>query len=182
MRFLLVIFAAALAVAAKPAEKTILIPQGETASGRCVGVHDGDSMTVLIETPDGRRQAKIRLDGIDAPELGQAYSKKSKEALSALVFDKPCDVESLGGDKYGRTIGRVSVDGKDVGAAMLDAGMAWHFEKYDDRESMAACQKAAQNNKAGLWTDPEPIPPWEWRKMPKTERQRRGQATPAGAR
>lgn len=171
-----IILLAALAVAAKPGAKTILIPEGETAAGRCVGVHDGDSMTVLIETPDGPRQAKIRLDGIDAPELGQAYSTKSKETLSSLVFDKPCEVESMGGDKYGRTIGRVISAGRDVNAAMLEAGMAWHFEKYDDRESMAARQRAAQKSKAGLWADPNPIPPWDWRKMSKEERKAAGVA------
>lgn len=111
MRSPIIIAAAVLALAAQPAAKTVLIPKGETATGRCVGVHDGDSMTVLIETPEGPRQAKIRLDGIDAPELGQAYSRKSKEGLSALVFDKSCDVESFGGDKYGRTIGRVKTGG-----------------------------------------------------------------------
>jgi micrococcal nuclease len=181
MRSLLIVLAATLPAAAAPAQKTILIAKGETSSGRCVGVHDGDSMTVLIETPDGPRQAKIRLDGIDAPELGQAYSKKSKEVLSALVFDKTCDVESRGGDKYGRTIGRVTTNGKDVNAAMLEAGMAWHFEKYDDRESMAALQKAAQASKDGLWAEPEPIPPWDWRKMPKAERSIRRKAIPVGA-
>ena len=170
----IIIAAAVLALAAQPAAKTVLIPKGETATGRCVGVHDGDSMTVLIETPEGQRQAKIRLDAIDAPELGQAYSRKAKEALSAMVFDKSCEVESFGGDKYGRTIGRVTAGGKDVNAEMLEAGMAWHFEKYDDRESMAALQRAAQSNKAGLWAGPEPIPPWQWRKMSKAERKAAG--------
>jgi micrococcal nuclease len=170
MRSLLIVLAAALPVAAAPAQKTILIAEGETSSGRCVGVHDGDSMTVLIETPDGPRQAKIRLDGIDAPELGQAYSQKSKQALSALVFDKPCDVESRGGDKYGRTIGRVTVGDKDVNAAMLEAGMAWHYKKYDSRPEMAAREQAAKRAKVGLWEDRDPIPPWEWRKMPKPDR------------
>lgn len=181
MRSPIIIAAAVLALAAQPAAKTVLIPKGETVTGRCVGVHDGDSMTVLIETPEGPRQAKIRLDGIDAPELGQAYSSKSKEALSALVFDKPCEVKSLGGDKYGRTIGWVSVDGKDVNAAMLESGLAWHFKKYDDRQEMAGREEAAKQAKAGLWQERDPIPPWEWRKMSKSERQRSGQATPIGA-
>jgi micrococcal nuclease len=170
MRPSIIIIAVVLAAGAKPAAKTILIPEGEAATGRCVGVHDGDSMTVLVETPEGPRQAKIRLDGIDAPELGQAYSTKSKQTLSALIFDKSCEVESRGGDKYGRTIGRVAVDGKDVNAAMLEVGMAWHYDKYDDRKSMADRHEAAKTAGLGLWADPRPIPPWEWRKMSKEER------------
>lgn len=160
----------AIGVIANAADKKITISEGEIASGRCVGVHDGDSITVLLETPDGMRQSKIRLDAIDAPELGQAFSSRSRKTLVELVFQKECQVESLGQDKYGRTIGRVSVDGLDVNAAMLEEGMAWHYAKYDDREVMAARQEAAKQEGFGLWADPNPIPPWEWRKMSKEER------------
>ena len=90
------------------AEKPHPIPKGQTVTGRCVGVHDGDSMTLLI---DGNRRVKVRLDSIDAPELGQAFSRRSKEALAAMVMEKQCRVESLGPDKYHRTLGRVMVDG-----------------------------------------------------------------------
>ena len=88
---------------------------------------------MLIATPEGKRQSKIRMDAIDAPELGQPFSNRSKKTLSDMVFDKQCTVESLGPDRYSRTIGRVSVAGRDVNAAMLEAGMAWHFAKYDTR-------------------------------------------------
>jgi len=152
------------------AEKPHVIPEGQTVIGRCVGVHDGDSMTLLLETPTGKLQSKIRLDAIDAPELGQPFSNRSKQTLSAMVFDKECQVISMGPDKYGRTIGRVQVDGRDVNAAMLEAGMAWHFDRYDDRKSMADRHKSARNAGVGLWADAKAIPPWEWRKMSKAER------------
>jgi endonuclease YncB( thermonuclease family) len=87
-----------------------------------------------------------------------------------MVFDKTCTVESLGPDKYGRVIGRVTVNGKDVNAAMLESGMAWHFAKYDDRQSMADRHEAARKACVGLWADPHAVPPWEWRKMSKEER------------
>ena len=151
-------------------QKPTVIPDGDTVVGRCVGVHDGDSMTLLIDTPAGPRQSKIRLDAIDAPELGQPFSNSSKQQLAGMVFEKECSVESLGPDKYGRTIGRVTVGGKDVNALMLEAGMAWHFDKYDDRQSMAARQEAARKAGAGLWADPHPISPGEWRKMSKEQR------------
>jgi endonuclease YncB( thermonuclease family) len=164
------IFAFLLAAPAIAAEKPAVIPEGQTVTGRCVGVHDGDSMTLLMETPAGQRQAKIRLDAIDAPEMGQPFSNHSKQTLSGMVFDKQCAVESVGPDRYGRTIGRVTVDGKDVNAAMLEVGMAWHYDKYDDRQSMADRQEAARKAGVGLWGDPRPIPPWDWRKMSKEER------------
>jgi endonuclease YncB( thermonuclease family) len=152
------------------AEQPYPIPKGRAITGRCVGVHDGDSITVLLDTPSGKRQSKIRLDAIDAPELGQPFSNRSKQTLADMVFDKECTVESLGADKYGRTVGRVTVSGKDVNAAMLESGMAWHFAKYDDRQSMADRHEAARKARVGLWSDPKAIPPWEWRKMSKDER------------
>ena len=167
---LLAVIAVLAAIPAVAAEKPIVIPEGQTVTAKCVSVHDGDSMTLLLDTKDGKRQSKIRLDAIDAPELGQPFSNRSKQALSGMVFDKDCTVESLGPDKYGRVIGRVTVGGKDVNAAMLEGGMAWHFARYDDRKSMADRHEAARKACVGLWADPKPIPPWEWRKMSKEER------------
>ena len=161
---------ASVCVSSPAAEKLPTIPAGETVTGRCVGVHDGDSITLLIDTPEGKRQAKIRLDGIDAPELGQPFSRVSRDGLAKMVFECECAVESRGPDKYGRTIGRVSVDGADVNAAMLDSGLAWHYKKYDSRAEMAAREEAAKRAKIGLWEERDPIPPWDWRKMPVDER------------
>lgn len=78
---------------------------------KVVGVHDGDTITVLT---DGREQIKVRLDAIDAPELGQAYGQASKKALSELVFGKQVTIVTKKHDRYGRTIGHVIVDGGDV--------------------------------------------------------------------
>lgn len=69
----------------------------ETLAGRVVGVHDGDALTLLVE---GNRQVKVRLAGIDAPELSQPYGQKAKQTLSALAFGKEARVESAGPDKY----------------------------------------------------------------------------------
>lgn len=166
-------FAAMMSLAAA-SEKTVEIPAGDTVIGRCVGVHDGDSITLLLDTPAGKRQAKIRLDGIDAPELGQPFSRVARAALSEMVFERECAVESRGADKYGRTIGRISVDGADVNAAMLDSGLAWHYKKYDSRPEMAGRETAARQAQLGLWQDRDPIPPWDWRKMSADERRAAG--------
>jgi endonuclease YncB( thermonuclease family) len=77
-------FAALMSLAAA-SDKTIEIPAGDTVTGRCVGVHDGDSITLLLDTPAGKRQVRIRLDGIDAPELGQPFSRIARAALSEMV-------------------------------------------------------------------------------------------------
>lgn len=78
MRFLILTTVLLSGIAQGAADKPVVIPKGETVTGLCVGVHDGDSMTLLIATPEGKRQSKIRMDAIDAPELGQPFSNRSK--------------------------------------------------------------------------------------------------------
>jgi endonuclease YncB( thermonuclease family) len=88
---------------------------------RVVGVHDGDTITGL---DDSKTQYKIRLDAIDAPELGQPFGQASKKALSEKVFGKDVVVIPKTKDKYGRTVGHVMIDGRDVNLEMLEEGMA----------------------------------------------------------
>ena len=132
-----------------------------------MGVIDGDTIDVLDSS---KTQHRIRFDGIDAPERGQPFSNRAKSTLSDLVFGKTVKVDTEGSDKYDRTIGRVYVDGRDVGLAMLESGVAWHYIKYDQSKKYADGEKVARAARRGLWTDKNPIPPWEWRKMPKAER------------
>lgn len=144
----------------------------DTLHGRVVGVADGDTVTVLDATDI---QWKIRLSGIDAPEKKQAFGNKSKEALSALVFNKQVAVEFNKRDKYGRTVGKIMVDGIDANLEQIKAGMAWHYKQYEreqpeaDRITYAHAEEQAQATRRGLWADPDPIPPWDWRKQQKAE-------------
>lgn len=133
--------------------------QAQTIEGRVVGVHDGDSLTVL----DAEKvQHKIRLAGIDAPELHQAFGTKAKQALSRMAFGEKVSVEVRGKDKYGRILGDVYAAGEWVNLAMVEAGMAWAYKGTKDKALLAA-QDAARKEKRGLWRDKGPIPPWEFR-------------------
>lgn len=143
---------------------------------RVVGVSDGDTLTCL--TAD-KKQVKVRLHGIDAPERGQPYGNRSKQALSDLVFGKDVEVESRGSDPFKRTIGRVTVDGIDVNREMVATGMAWHYKRYDKSRKLRDAEEAARDAKAGLWADPHACPPWEWRGFDKEERARRRALSPA---
>jgi endonuclease YncB( thermonuclease family) len=127
---------------------------------RVVGVHDGDTITGL---DDATTQHKIRLDAIDAPELGQPFGQASKKALSGKVFGKDVVVTVKTRDKYGRTVGHVLIDGRDVNLEMLEEGMAWHYSKYDRNARLARAEVEARAAGKGLWQDREPVPPWEWR-------------------
>jgi len=126
-----------------------------------VGVHDGDTITGL---DDSRTQYKIRLDAIDAPELGQPFGQASKKALSEKVFGKDVVVIPKTKDKYGRTVGHILIDGRDVNLLMLEEGMAWHYTHYDHNARLSRAEDEARATKKGLWADGDPVPPWEWRK------------------
>lgn len=126
-------------------------------SGKVVSVHDGDTITILVE----KEQVKIRLFGIDAPELKQPYGKKSKQFLSNLITGQIVEVEKNGNDRYGRTIGTVSLNGEDINAQMVKNGYAWAYRRFSKK--YAPQESEAKFEKRGLWHD-DPIPPWEWRK------------------
>ena len=139
----------------------------DQVQGRVVGVADGDTVTVL---DDRKVQHKVRLAGIDAPEQGMPYGQRSKQYLSNLVFGKTVTLEGDKVDRYGRTVAKVLLNGRDVNLAQIAAGMAWHYKKYEreqspaDRQSYAAAEAEARAAKLGLWRDAAPLPPWEFRR------------------
>lgn len=138
----------------------------DTLAGKVVGVHDGDTLTLL---DDSNRQIKIRLAEIDAPESHQPYGSRAKQELSGLAFGRYAAVQVQDIDRYGRTVGRITVDGVDVNAEMVRRGAAWVYRKYAKDQSLFTIEQQARNAKAGLWALPEAdqMPPWEWRKMKK---------------
>ena len=168
----------ALTLPASAADKPVVIPEGQTIAGRVVGVHDGDTITALA---DGNRQVKVRLMGIDAPELGQPFGQAAKRALSGMVFGKTVEIEAGKKDRWGRTLGAVNVAGKPVAEAMVAEGLAWHYTRYSDDEHLADAERAARAARRGLWADGKAVPPWEWRASEKSARKSRTRLiSPAG--
>lgn len=135
--------------------------QAADLSGTVVRIVDGDTLVLL---DSDRTQHKVRLTEIDAPESKQPFGQKSKEALAALCSNKPAVVKSTSKDRYGRTLGRVICDGTDANADLVAQGMAWVYTQYNKDKTLIPLQQAAQQAKKGLWSDPQPVPPWEWRK------------------
>lgn len=129
--------------------------------GRVVKVSDGDTITVLDSS---KTQQKIRLQGIDAPEKGQAFGKASGKFLAGLVAGRDVKVQWSKKDRYGRILGTVYVDGREVNLEMLRAGMAWHYKKYDSTPAYAQAETEARAAKRGLWQDKNPTEPEEFRK------------------
>ena len=131
---------------------------------RVVGVHDGDTLTCLDET---NTQQKVRLAEIDAPELGQDYGKVSREALAEMVFGKTVTVTEEGKDRYGRWIAHLQLSGVDVNRQMVATGNAWHYADYSRDTTLATLQTDAQTRRLGLWSQPEPVAPWDFRQTVK---------------
>ena len=148
-----------------------------TLSGTVVGVSDGDTITVLDAN---REQHKIRVAGIDAPEKAQPFGQRSKGSLSMLVFGKDVDVQWSKRDRYRRIVGKVLVTDPtcqrqcpktlDAGLAQVTAGLAWWYRKYakeqsaEDAQRYELAEQEARSHRAGLWSDGQPMPPWDWRK------------------
>lgn len=134
-------------------------PAAAQQLGKVVGVHDGDTFTLRTTTDT----LKVRLAGIDAPELGQPFGTRSKQALSAFTFGKMVVLDDAAKDKYGRTLGTIMVGGQSANLLLVAQGMAWHYKRYDKSPVMAETEEQARSNRLGLWVDPGPVPPWEWR-------------------
>lgn len=128
--------------------------------GRVVSVTDGDTIAVM----NGGRAETVRLEGIDCPERNQPFSVQARRATSSLVFGKDVVVQVTGTDRYGRTLGRVSVNGLDVSLELVRRGMAWHFKRYSTERALADAEMVARATRVGLWADPKPTPPWSWRR------------------
>lgn len=146
-------------------------PAGEL-TGRVVGVSDGDTLTLL--TP-GKTQIKVRLDQIDAPETGQPWGANSKQALSGRVFNRTVAVRSSGQDRYGRTLGQVRAEGRDINALMVSDGAAWAYRAYLTDKGLLTLESQARAERRGLWALPpdQVTAPWDWRA------EKRAQRTPA---
>lgn len=147
--------------------------EGNNWVGRVVGISDGDTITVLKE---GRGQ-KIRLYGIDTPELGQAFGKKAKRFTSDQVFNHQVKVVSLDRDRYGRIIALVYPIGKSesLNEKIIKTGYGWIYVKYCKADFCAGWydfEKEAKEDKLGLWIDSNSIAPWIFREKNRNQSSR----------
>ena len=130
---------------------------------KVIAVHDGDTITVRTD-----ETIKIRINGIDAPELKQPFGQASKQAMSSLVFGKTVTVKPEKKDRYGRLLARVEIAGKDTSVKMVETGMAHWYEQYAKRDTeLQSAQTKAKSAKLGIWSVPDAIAPWEFRKQKK---------------
>lgn len=136
--------------------------QAGVLRGRVVAILDGDTLAVRDAA---NQEHRVRLAEIDAPEKRQPYGQRSKQSLSGICFGKDAVVEPKGHDRYERTVARVRCDGIDATVEQVRRGMAWVFDRYVTDRGLYAIQDEARAARRGLWSDPAPVPPWEWRRQ-----------------
>lgn len=139
------------------------IGSSQATSGFCAHVADGD--TVVLQ--QGNRSIRVRLGGIDAPEKSQTYGEESKAELARLIDGKQVYLVETDQDKYGRSVGVIFLREGDtflnINLAMLEAGAAWHYKQYSLGSAYAEAEQHARTARRGLWADPSPTPPWDFR-------------------
>ncbi len=149
----------------------------ETLTGRVLWVDDGDSLHLR---DDWGRRFRVRLRGIDAPERSQPYANVSRRNLSQLARGQAVTVAYDGVDKYGRLLAWVYVDqGVSVNLLQVQAGLAWHYvlsvrSWTADDDLLAQAEQEAQAARRGLWAQPLPLPPWQYRRQHRNDPRQAG--------
>jgi endonuclease YncB( thermonuclease family) len=139
-------------------------PVPESFTGRVEQVHDGDTITVT--TADGR-SLKVRLYGLDAPEMAQNQGREARDFLGNLILDREVQVVKQSLDQYGRVVGLVKDSGLSINLTLVASGQAWVYEQYCRLpicKEMRSAEKAARQKKLGLWQTARPREPWLWRR------------------
>ncbi|WP_259048399.1 thermonuclease family protein [Salinibacter ruber] len=143
------------------AQEDVLVEPGQTFTARVLEVTDGDTYNVRRSLGG---EVTIRLHGVDAPESAQPYGRAATQAARRYVGGKDVRVavEEIG--RYGRAVARIEARGGDLGALLIERGLAWHYEQYAPNETeYARLQKQARSAGRGLWSQASPVPPWAWR-------------------
>jgi endonuclease YncB( thermonuclease family) len=134
----------------------------KTISGKVVALSDGDTITVQ----QGKTFYKIRLEGIDAPEGAQAFGVQAKKALIEKLLQKDVQIQWKGKDERNRVLGHVYVDGRWINKELIEEGVAWHYKQYNNSTALAQAETEARARRRGLWSDSNPVAPWEYRRKP----------------
>lgn len=146
----------------------VLLLSGSPAQAqwRIDRVLDGDSL--VLRDQAGQR-LNVRIAGIDAPEKSQAFADRSRQHLRSLSADCEPVLDIHKTDRFGRSVAQVLCADRDLGLAQIEAGLAWHFARYEQeqkptqRNRYSEAQRQAQAARRGLWSDDEPNAPWRHR-------------------
>jgi len=132
-----------------------------------VTVHEGDKVTIL----HGGRTEKIFLKDIDCPDLKQPYGKQAKRTTAAYIANRIVTVRGVQRNSKGRTTAEIILaDGRNVGHELIKEGLAWARKDTAGGKQLAEVEQLVRAEHKGLWSDPNPVPPWKWRLKGKIKR------------
>lgn len=133
--------------------------KNEQCKGVVKSVSDGDTYNILLEGETTPR--RVRMAAIDAPEKGQAFSRRSRQYLDSLIWKKEVTLLVREIDSYGRLLAFTYLpDGREMSHEMVRAGFAWHYKHYDSDAAFDTLEMAAKEAKLGFWVEECPVEPW----------------------
>jgi endonuclease YncB( thermonuclease family) len=142
------------------------LPYSKELKGKVVSIADGDTVIIVVadNSTKSKKQYRIRLNDIDAPESKQAFGNKSKENLKNYIYQKDVVVKYESTDKYGRILGTIYYQGKDINLQQVKDGYAWVYRHYSKKQDYIKEEEKARQERKGLWADKNPINPYDFRR------------------
>lgn len=137
----------------------------DTLTGTIVSVSDGDSFKIRLA--DGSLQ-RIRLAFVDCPERGQDFYQKARQFSNQLIYNKEVSIRITDTDRYGRWVVWLYIQDATLNEELLKSGLAWHYIHFSDSENLQRLEDQARKGKIGIWSYPNPVPPWEFRRKKRT--------------
>jgi endonuclease YncB( thermonuclease family) len=134
-------------------------------SAKVIGIKDGDTVEIIDKQ---NNTVTLRLAEVDCPEKKQPFGTKAKQFTADLVYLKTIKYIVTNKDRYGRYIAKIYFENKYLSAEIIKKGMGWQYKKYSTSKELAKFEQQARSKKIGLWIDPNPIYPSEWRKAKKS--------------
>lgn len=133
-------------------------------TGGVFSVHDGDTLTLT----NGTGRHKVRLAGIDAPELAQPFGTESRDYLRSLApIGSQATADVTDTDRYGRSVAIVRAGSLELNTAMVTNGLAWRYPAFDKVNTFTGAEHSARASARGLWSGTNVVAPWLWRKARK---------------
>jgi len=144
------------------ATATLSLLSAQSWSGRVVKVGDGDTLDVLR----GKSQVRVRLHGVDCPELGQPFGERARQRTGALAHGQVVTVREVERDRFGRVVAEVVLPGgESLNETLVKEGLAWWFRQYAASNlKLRMLEEEARDARRGLWADSKPVAPWVWRR------------------
>ncbi|MGV8118638.1 MAG: DUF1266 domain-containing protein [Candidatus Xenobiia bacterium LiM19] len=129
-------------------------------TGKCINIDDGNIIVVM----KGNDAVRVRLAGIACPEAGQSFHDEAAQFISNLILGKDIfvDVKTVDYDK--RLVSSVKIDGKELSQELIKGGLAWYYDKISKNTELASAEQAARKQKLGIWSQPNPEAPWDYKR------------------